>query len=157
MKRILIFLLFVMATTAQAQVNKMIGKWNTFNDKNGDMASLVQISESNGVYTCVIQSLYQKKTDGTFEVKQPPYSKEDAKTVGSQIFIDMKEHKGQLKGKIYDPDEGKTYFCKVTYEPKTDELKLRGSLDKAGLLGRSQTWKRHCDSKNCASKKSCCN
>ena len=157
MKRILIFLLFVIATTAQAQVNKMLGQWNTFDDKTGDMASIVQISEKNGVYTCVVQSLYQKTATGTYELKQPPYSKNDAKSVGAQIFIDMKEHKGQLKGKILDPSEGKTYFGKVTYDPKTDELTLRGSLDKAGLLGRSQTWKRHCDSKNCASKKSCCN
>ena len=31
---------------------------------------------------------------------------------------------------------------KVDYKAKTVELVLRGSLDKAGLLGRSQTWKR---------------
>ena len=90
----------------------MIGKWNTFNDKNGDMASLVQISESNGVYTCVIQSLYQKKTDGTFEVKQPPYSKEDAKTVGSQIFIDMKEHRVNLKAKSTIPTKERPIFAR---------------------------------------------
>ena len=44
--------------------------------------------------------------------------------------------------KVYDPESQKTYFGKVTYHAKTDELVLRGSLDKAGVLGRSQTWKR---------------
>lgn len=156
MKKVLIFVLFVLATTAHAQVDKMMGQWNTFDDKTGNKASIVLITEKNGVYSCVIQNLYQKKADGTYDLKQPPYSKEDAKAVGAQLFIEMKEHKGQLKGKIYDPESGNTYFCKVTYEPKTDELIIRGSLDKAGLLGRSQTWKRNCDSKKCTSKKSCC-
>ena len=30
----------------------------------------------------------------------------------------------------------------IIYKAKTDELNVRGSLDKAGLLGRSQVWKR---------------
>lgn len=136
-------MLFIIATTAQAQVNKMTGQWNTFDDKTGNMASLVEIKENNGVYTCTILHLYQKKADGTYEFKKPPYSKSDEKIVGSQIFIDMKANKDQLKGKVYDPDDQKTYFGKVSYNAKTDELILRGSLDKAGLLGRSQTWKRN--------------
>ena len=34
-------------------------------------------------------------------------------------------------------------LCPFGAVEKTDELVLRGSLDKAGLLGRSQTWKRN--------------
>ena len=151
MKKLLFVLLFAITSMAHAQVDKMLGQWNTFDDKTGDMASVVQITEKNGVYSCVVQSLYQKNADGTYQLKKPPYSKEDQQIVGSQIFIDMVVHKGHLKGKIYDPDDQKTYFGKVTYEPKTDELVLRGSLDKAGLLGRSQTWKR-----KPAAKRDCC-
>ena len=78
MKKLLFLLLFLAtATLAQAQVSKMLGQWNTFDDKTGDMRSTVRIYEESG-----------------------------------------------------------------TYQAKTDELILRGSLDKAGLLGRSQTWKR---------------
>ena len=62
--------------------------------------------------------------------------------VGTQLFKEMKVDGDQLKGHVYDPESQKTYHGKVTYKAKTDELVLRGSLDKAGLLGRSQTWKR---------------
>jgi uncharacterized protein (DUF2147 family) len=106
------------------------------------MASCVQISEKNGVYSCVIVNIYEKDGKGGYRIMNPPYPKPFENIVGTQLFIDMKERKGHLKGKVYDPESGNTYHGKVTYEAKTDELILRGSLDKAGLLGRSQTWKR---------------
>ncbi len=142
MKKLLIVLLFAIATTSNAQISKMLGLWNTFDDKTGDMASCVQITENNGTYSCVVLNMYDKNADGTYSISEPPYEKGYEHVVGSQLFIDMQEHKGQLKGKVYDPESGKTYFGKVSYKAKTDELVLRGSLDKAGLLGRSQTWKR---------------
>lgn len=142
MKRTIILLLLAITATANAQFNKMLGQWNTFDDKTGDMRSCVQITEQNGVYSCVVLNIYEKNADGTFKVMNPPYPKGFEHVVGSQLFVDMTERKSYLKGKVYDPESGKTYFGKVTYEAKTDELVLRGSLDRAGLLGRSQTWKR---------------
>ena len=142
MKKLFVLFLLSLSLTVHAQVSKMLGQWNTFDDKTGEMASCVQITEKNGVYSCVIVNLYEKDGKGGYRVMNPPYPKPFEKIVGTQLFIDMKEHKGHLKGKVYDPESGNTYHGKVTYEPKTDELVLRGSLDKAGLLGRSQTWKR---------------
>lgn len=142
MKRLFTLLLLTLSMTVHAQVAKMLGQWNTFDDKTGEMASCVQITEKNGVYSCVIVNLYEKDGKGGYRVMNPPYPKPFEKIVGTQLFIDMKEHKGHLKGKVYDPESGNTYHGKVTYEAKTDELILRGSLDKAGILGRSQTWKR---------------
>jgi len=143
MKKLLFLLLFIAtATLTQAQVNKLLGQWNTFDDKTGDMRSCVSITEKNGVYSCEIISLYEKDANGKYKVMQPPYTKEFEGVVGTQLFSEMKVSGDQLKGKVYDPESQKTYFGKVSYQAKTDELILRGSLDKAGLLGRSQTWKR---------------
>jgi uncharacterized protein (DUF2147 family) len=59
--------------------------------------------------------------------------------VGLTIIRDMQLEKGELRGgKVLDPDKGKFYYAKVYI--KDGKLILRGSLDKAGLLGRSQTW-----------------
>ena len=143
MKRILIMLLLAITATANAQFSKMLGLWNTFDDKTGDMRSCVQITEKDGTYHGVIVAVYEKDAQGNFSIMKAPYPKEYEGVVGTEIFIEMKEHKGHLKGKVYDPESKKTYFGKVTYEAKSDELVLRGSLDKAGLLGRSQTWKRN--------------
>jgi uncharacterized protein (DUF2147 family) len=43
-------------------------------------------------------------------------------------------------GRIYDPENGKTYYCKMTLEGNT--LKVRGSLSSVGILGRTTTWTR---------------
>ena len=59
--------------------------------------------------------------------------------VGLTIIRDMQLKDGELRGgKVLDPDNGKFYYAKVYL--KDGKLILRGSLDKAGLLGRSQTW-----------------
>lgn len=141
-KRFLLYLFLVTATFAQAQVSKMLGQWNTFDDKTGEMRSTVNIYEEKGTYQCVITTLYEKDAYGKYKVMHAPYPKEYEGVVGTQLFSEMKVHGEHLKGKVYDPESQKTYFGKVTYHAKTDELILRGSLDKAGLLGRSQTWQR---------------
>ena len=141
-KHLFIFLFIVTATLGQAQVSKMLGQWNTFDDKTGEMRSCVSITEKNGVYYCEVIMLYEKDANGKYKVMKAPYPKEFEGVVGTQLFSEMKVHGDHLKGKVYDPESQKTYFGKVTYHSKTDELILRGSLDKAGLLGRSQTWKR---------------
>ena len=145
MMKKLLFLVLFMATAmlGQAQVIKMLGQWNTFDDKTGDMRSCVNITEKNGTYYCEVIKLYEKDANGKYKVMQPPYAKDYEGVVGTQLFSEMKVNGDQLKGKVYDPESKKTYNGKVSYKADTDEIVLRGSLDKAGLLGRSQTWKRN--------------
>lgn len=143
MKKLLFLLLFVAsASFAQAQVSKMLGQWNTFDDKTSDMRGTVRIYEENGTYQAEIITLYEKDANGRYKVMKAPYPKGYEGVVGTKLFSEMKVHGDYLKGKVYDPESQKTYFGKVSYHAKHDELILRGSLDKAGLLGRSQTWKR---------------
>lgn len=143
MKKLLFLLLFVAtATLGQAQVGKILGQWNTIDDKTGEQRTCVNITEKNGVYYGEIICMYEKDANGNYREMKPPYPKEWEHVVGTQLFVDMKAGSDHLKGKVYDPESQKTYHGKVTYKAKTDELVLRGSLDKAGLLGRSQTWKR---------------
>ena len=143
MKKLFVLFFFVAsATLGQAQVSKMLGLWNTFDDKTGDMRGTVRIYEEKGIYQAEIITIYEKDANGKYKVMTAPYPKEYEGVVGTQLFSEMKVHGEHLKGKVYDPESQKTYHGKVTYHAKHDELVLRGSLDKAGLLGRSQTWKR---------------
>ena len=141
-KHLFLLLILAAATLGQAQVSKMMGQWNTFDDKTGDMRSTVNIYEENGTYQAVITTLYEKDVNGKYKVMKAPYPKDYEGVVGTKLFSEMKVDGDVLKGKVYDPESQKTYHGKVSYKAKTDELILRGSLDKAGLLGRSQTWKR---------------
>ena len=45
------------------------------------------------------------------------------------------------KGTIYDPDNGKTYKCKIKYGDSDKVLKVRGFIG-VSLLGRTTLWTR---------------
>ena len=113
----------ILALSAQEQ---FLGKWTTIDDKTKEPAGIVNIYQGE-------DGLYYGKLVGTFG---PDKSK-----VGTMIVKGMKYEDGKLvDGKIYDPESGNTYFCTIKYDAAAKALNLRGSLDKRGLLGRSQTW-----------------
>ena len=143
MKKWFSLLALVIATlSVNAQVGKMVGQWYTIDDKTGEQRSCVSITENKGSYQAVIVAIYEKDAYGGYREMKPPYPKGWENVVGTQLFVDMTAEGEILRGKVYDPENQKTYHGKETYHAKTDELVLRGSLDKAGWLGRSQTWKR---------------
>lgn len=134
-----LFLLLFLAVTASAQVDKIVGKWKTIDDKDGSEKSVVNIYKaSNGNYYGKVEKLFKepnkKCTECDGENKGKPI-------VGMTVINNMVEKNGTLTGgTILDPATGKVYKCNISFEPKTGNLKVRGSLDKKGLIGRNQTW-----------------
>lgn len=116
-----------------------VGEWITVDDKTGNEMSVVSIYQTdNGKYYGKIIDLLVGSDDElctacTGEDHNKP-------VIGLVIVRDMDLKNGELRGgKVLDPDNGKLYYCKMSID-KEGRLILRGSLDKAGLLGRSQTW-----------------
>jgi uncharacterized protein (DUF2147 family) len=115
----------IMALSAQSQ---FVGKWTTIDDKTNKPAGLVEIYQG-------ADGLYYGKLVDTFGP--------DKSSVGTMIVKGMSYKDGKLVGgKVYDPESEKTYYCTIKYDAAKKELNLRGSLDKKGLLGRTQTWKK---------------
>ena len=114
---------------------------DTVDDASGEHKSIVKIYESeNGKYYGTIIELLNGNgaealcTECTGEDHNQP-------VVGLTIVRDMQLKDGELRGgKVLDPNNGKFYYAKMYL--KDGKLILRGSLDKAGMLGRSQTWLR---------------
>ena len=81
----LLFLVLFMATAmlGQAQVSKMLGQWNTYDDKTGELRSTVKIYEEKGAYQAVIITLYEKDANGKYQVMKAPYAKEFEGVVGT--------------------------------------------------------------------------
>lgn len=134
----LLFVLALMSAKLFAQT-PILGDWVTVDDKTGKEMSLVSIYQAdNGKYYGKITDLLAGDDDElctacTGEDYNQP-------VVGLVIVRDMELKNGELRGgKVLDPDNGKFYYAKI-YLNEEGNLILRGSLDKAGLLGRSQTW-----------------
>ncbi len=138
MKKILFCLMCFISLSATAQVNAILGKWYTVDDNTGEKRSIVEIYKAdNGMYYGKILELIGQPQD---ELCVPCVGDDhNAPVVGLNIIRDMKEEDGKLVGgRVLDPENGKFYYAKISL--KDGKLVLRGSIDKRGLLGRSQTW-----------------
>lgn len=136
-----LFLLLAVSLSAMAQVDKIVGSWKTIDDKDGSEKALVVIYKTtDGKYAGKIEKLFKrpgaKCTACEGNLKNKPIE-------GMIIINNMMEKGGVLGGgTILDPESGKTYKCFIQYDEKTGKLKVKGALDKMGLLGRTQIWVR---------------
>ena len=132
----------LVAVAAEAQVARMTGSWDTVDDKTGEKRGRVEIYRAaDGMYYGRMTGAYARRPDGTYALLTElpaPYDK----VIGSDILRALQVDGDQLKGYCYDPESGNTYYGKVRYDAVTGKLTLRGSVDRWGLLGRSQTWVR---------------
>jgi uncharacterized protein (DUF2147 family) len=145
MKRLFIccvFLLVYNSSVFAQDGDVILGNWFTSSEN-----STVEIYKCGKKYCGKISWLKNPTyEDGSEKVDEnnPDESKKNRKILGLDIVYGFK-YKGENKwanGKIYDPDNGKTYSCKMTFEGK--ELHVRGFIGIA-LIGRTTVWKRKVD------------
>jgi uncharacterized protein (DUF2147 family) len=134
-------LLLVMGGRALAEeADAVIGEWYTEDNK-----ALVQIYKADNVYNGKIVWLKEPKNDDGSEkldTNNPDESKHGNPIIGLNL-VNGFVYKGKNKwgkGTIYDPDNGKTYSCKMQLK-KENVLKVRGFIGVA-LIGRTQMWTR---------------
>lgn len=125
--------------TGFSQVNKIVGKWKTIDDKDGSPKSIVSIFKAtNGKYFGKIEKLFKEPEKLCTECEGANYNKP---ILGMMIINNLNESDGKLTGgTILDPKNGKVYKCNISIDGDVDKLIVRGSLDKFGLVGRSQIW-----------------
>lgn len=139
--------IFAFSGAVKAQ-GEITGLWKTVSDEGEDKGkakSHVEIFEKDGAYFGKVNRLLLKPQD-TLCTKCVGDLK-DKPVVGMVIFQDMKKT-GKIDdtlgvefagGTIMDPDNGKTYKCKIWV--KGDVLTVRGFIG-IPTLGRSQQWYR---------------
>ncbi len=139
MKNIIFTILVLLPFCVHAQVADIVGDWATVDDKTGESFSIVRIFKStDGLYFGKISKMLVGKGLTCIECTG---SDKDKPLEGLVIIRGFKEKNGELVGgRVLDPESGKFYYGKIYL--KKGNLVLRGSIDKAGILGRSQTWKR---------------
>ena len=140
-----LFFMFVLALACTmpmaAQVQQIVGEWITVDDKTSEQLSVVKIFKAtDGLYYGKIVKLLKGNPDE--KCVACTGADKDKPVVGLIIIRGFQEKDGKLvggdKGRVLDPENGKFYYGKIWLED--GNLILRGSLDKKGILGRSQTW-----------------
>ncbi|GAB1416643.1 DUF2147 domain-containing protein [Paludibacter sp.] len=144
MKKTFLFLIFAFALNSLSfgQIDKIVGKWKTIDDNDGSTKSIVHIFKAtNGKYYGKIEHLFKEPDKICTECTG---TNKDKPVLGMLILNNMVEKDGTLTGgTILDPKNGKIYKCNISYDAETGKLNVRGSLDKGGWIGRTQTWIRN--------------
>ena len=137
MKKIFISMILMLAPLAAAFAQDVVGKW-----KLEDGTAIVEVYQQGDVYNGKIVWLQTPtEADGSPAVddKNPDPKLRTRQVLGLNMLSNLKKGNGEYSGgSIYDPGNGKTYNCSMKVEG--DVLKVRGSLDKRGLIGRTMDW-----------------
>ena len=137
MKKIILSIACMVSALAAASAQDVIGKW-----KLEDGSAIVEVYQEGNVYNGKIVWLKNPtEADGTPAVdsNNPDKSLRTRQVLGLNMLHGLKKDGGKYAGgKIYDPGNGKTYNCSMKVEG--DVLRVRGSLDAKGLLGRTMDW-----------------
>ncbi len=130
-KYLLLFALVLSSMFASAQIDKIVGEWYTVDDETGAVKALVNIYQGeDGLYYGQIIKAFKNGQENP-----------NSPNKGLVIVKDMQAEDGMLKnGTVYEPESKKTYYAKISYNKEDNTITLRGSLDKRGWVGRSQTW-----------------
>ena len=143
--RLLIFgLLFVSLVSAgpalATEADAVVGEWYTKDNK-----ALVKIYKQDDVYNGKIIWLKEPKNeDGSvkLDTNNPDEAQRGQPIIGLNLVKGF-NYNGENKwadGTIYDPDNGKTYKCKMSLNDD-GTLKVRGFIG-VSLIGRTQVWTR---------------
>jgi uncharacterized protein (DUF2147 family) len=118
------------------------GLWKSIDDKSGKPRSLIRINENNGAYSAVIEKGLLATDTGDAVCDKCTDERKGQKIIGMTIVKGLKEKDGVYEGgEILDPDNGKTYKCKMKLDASGNKLEVRGFIG-ISLFGRSQTWTR---------------
>jgi uncharacterized protein (DUF2147 family) len=126
-----------------ADKDSPVGLWRTIDDKSGKERSLVRVTESNGQLQITIEKLFREPGEEPNPLCDKCSGERKNKPVtGMQIGSGLKKD-GEVwsGGEILDPENGKTYKCKVWVEDKGKKLHVRGFIG-VSVLGRTQVWVR---------------
>ncbi len=135
MKKIITLFLLLSSSFmfAQTQVgDSIVGRYMTPENK-----SMVEITKSNNKY---YGKFLWVKTEGKLDTNNPVVA-EKTKPLKGMDFLKGFVFDGKTtwsNGTVYDPENGKTYSCKITRDEKGN-LNVRGFIG-ISLIGRTSYW-----------------
>lgn len=139
MMAFLVMLALALALPAMANTpDAVVGKWETEGGK-----SHVEIRKSGSQYVGKIVWLKEPNRDGKPKTdrQNPEKSLQGRPILGLQVLSGFAFKGGEwVDGKIYNPEDGKTYSCKMSLKDK-NTLQVRGYVFNPAL-GKTQVWKR---------------
>jgi len=146
---LVVSVLFSLQMFAQSGADDIVGKYYIIKEETKSESRVQIYKNSEGKYEGKIVWLKKPNNpDGTpkYDLKNP--NPELRKVKSDQVVLLKKftydeKNKEWIGGEIYDPEEGKTYKCRLKFESPT-KLKVRGYVG-IPALGKSMYWTKEVD------------
>ena len=129
---------------SQSDADKLVGTYYVIKQDTKSESRIQIYKTSDGKYEGKIIWLKQPNLpDGTpkYDIKNPNPELRKVKADRIVLLKDFTYDSNNNEwsgGKIYDPEEGKTYKCKLNFE-SSDKLKVRGYIG-IPALGKTMYW-----------------
>jgi uncharacterized protein (DUF2147 family) len=138
----LITILFLFSIT-YGKDGSVEGYWQTIDDSTNKPRSIIQLYLKDGELRAKIVKIYLRKDEEENPLcTKCKGDKKDKPALGMEVLEgvrwDGEEYSG---GTVLDPDNGKTYRCKISLMDNGGKIKIRGYIG-ISLLGRTQYWNR---------------
>ena len=144
MKRMFVVLIVLLWSVSVAlAAESPLGRWKTIDDETNKEKSVVEVYEAGGKLYGKIVELLQEKDGGAGKLCEKCTGSDANKPLVGMVFVkDLKKDDDEYTGgTIMDPNNGKTYKCKMEVVEGGEKLKVRGFIG-LSLLGRTQIWQR---------------
>ena len=137
--------IFIVAVSSLAAAQMTpVGSWHSFDEKTGELKSLIVISDTGGVLTGHIEKLLRKEADQKAVCKDCTDDRKDKPLLGLELIRNARQVEGKdvwEGGTIVNPEGGTIYKLRMTPIEGGQKLEVRGFVGFA-LLGKTQTWVR---------------
>lgn len=143
MKQTILTLFIALLASPLFAQSEFLGEWRTVSDKTGEQEAVVRIFKAtNGMYYGKMERFLNPEYAGKgIRCDKCKGADKDKPIEGLIIVRDLKYEDGKMVGgHVVDPESGNVYYGSITFDPGTGSIRLRGSLDRRGILGRTQTW-----------------
>jgi uncharacterized protein (DUF2147 family) len=135
--------LLFLSSVSVASAASPIGLWKTVDDETGEERSFIRIkSVGQSIEGSVEEIIVLPGDDPAQLCTACEGSLKDQPVIGMRIMWGFEGEGSTWKeGYIMDPNNGKTYRCKLAVEDDNQSMRVRG-YSGVSLLGRTQTWYR---------------
>jgi len=118
-----------------------VGTWKTIDDVTKVPKSFLEITEKDGkLFGKIVKLIKKPGEDPNPLCTKCTGANKDKPILGMTIMWGLsKDGDSYSGGKIMDPDNGKTYSCKIKVIDGGKRLEVRGFIG-ISLVGRSQYW-----------------
>jgi uncharacterized protein (DUF2147 family) len=138
-------IILLLAWSTSAWCDSLSGLWQEFDDDTKQPAALIKMEmQPDGTYQGVIEKIFPTGgSDAELRCTHCRGNLLNQPLVGLRIVSGMRRKDGSSfeGGSILDPDDGKTYHCRMQLSEDGNALKVTGYPNVA-WIGQSETWRR---------------